>query len=638
MPSIRKKTTRRGTTNQREKIKHKAAETRKKRKRDAKKNPQWKSKQKKDPGIPNNFPYKDQILAEVEEQRRQAEEEKQRRKEEKKALKAGQRTGADAATDDEGSEVAFDGIAAIPASRASTSGSKTKAPSEVEPREEAEAPVLLNHEFPTFKAIIDAADVVIEVLDARDPLAYHSEHAKELTKARDGHKFLLVLNKIAHLRTQYPTVLFRSASAFLPSAESSTGKGKGKERADDAMGASSVIAALERWAVEKTSGEPLLAAVVGFTNSGKSALINSLARKSTLPVYKLSNAQDGPTTTIYPQEVTLEVGGKTIRLVDTPGFAWLPPTEISTNEEAAKIRSRDILVRNKGRIDRLKDPEPVVHEIVARASREDLMLFYNLPAFAEKDTNAFLSALARANGLVKKGGVLDIVGASRILLRDWSTGKFPRFTLPPPGSSTLADTSLTDVYATDEKTLATLPTRKERRKADGVVKLSASPAETRTLALEVPWTAEEAKSDGEEEGEEDEGVEGSDQEDVDGDDKDEGEEEYSEGEEDDEEEAVPPPGKRKRSAKAAPPSRPAKKVAFASESKSSKQARSIAGARRSLTTPSVKNANPQPAKSQLKTRDAKTAPVKKVANAAPSKKSNPAEIPGDEAYDFKKFF
>ena len=92
--------------------------------------------------------------------------------------------------------------------------------------------------------------------------------------------------------------------------------------------------------------------------SGKSSLINSLARKSTLPVYKLSSSQDGPTTTIYPQEVTLEVGGKTLRLVDTPGFTWLPPTEISV-EDAVTIRSRDILVRNKGRIDRLKDPEPV---------------------------------------------------------------------------------------------------------------------------------------------------------------------------------------------------------------------------------------------------------------------------------------
>lgn len=30
------------------------------------------------------------------------------------------------------------------------------------------------------------------------------------------------------------------------------------------------------------------------------------------------------------------------------------------------------------------------------------MLFYNLPAFSKGDVNAFLAALARANGLVKK--------------------------------------------------------------------------------------------------------------------------------------------------------------------------------------------------------------------------------------------
>ena len=41
-----------------------------------------------------------------------------------------------------------------------------------------------------------------------------------------------------------------------------------------------------------------------------------------------------------------------------------------------------------------------------RANTQDLMVFYNLPAFAEKDANAFLSALARAQGLIKKVSVL----------------------------------------------------------------------------------------------------------------------------------------------------------------------------------------------------------------------------------------
>jgi nuclear GTP-binding protein len=44
-------------------------------------NPEWRSKTKKDPGIPNLFPYKDRILAEVEENRRRKEEENTRRRE-----------------------------------------------------------------------------------------------------------------------------------------------------------------------------------------------------------------------------------------------------------------------------------------------------------------------------------------------------------------------------------------------------------------------------------------------------------------------------------------------------------------------------------------------------------------------------
>ena len=43
-----------------------------------------------------------------------------------------------------------------------------------------------------------------------------------------------------------------------------------------------------------------------------------------------------------------------------------------------------------------------VAHIVSRADTEDLMLFYNLPAFSKDDTNAFLSCIARSNGLVKK--------------------------------------------------------------------------------------------------------------------------------------------------------------------------------------------------------------------------------------------
>lgn len=86
-------------------------------------------------------------------------------------------------------------------------------------------------------------------------------------------------------------------------------------------------------------------------------MINSLARRSALPVYSLSATSRGATTTELPQEVTLEVNGgkKQIRVIDTPGMAFELDRE-SENREL--VRGRDILLRSRGRIDKLKDPAP----------------------------------------------------------------------------------------------------------------------------------------------------------------------------------------------------------------------------------------------------------------------------------------
>jgi nuclear GTP-binding protein len=71
-------------------------------------NPEWRSKAKKDPGIPNLFPYKDKILAEVEEQRRQKEEEIVRRRELGKQQKASGGAVTDAMEDDDEEFEQFD--------------------------------------------------------------------------------------------------------------------------------------------------------------------------------------------------------------------------------------------------------------------------------------------------------------------------------------------------------------------------------------------------------------------------------------------------------------------------------------------------------------------------------------------------
>ena len=61
--------------------------------------------------------------------------------------------------------------------------------------EEEEAPVLLNPDLPNLLSVLEKADVILEVLDARDPLAFRSKHVEDIA-AKKGKKILFVLNKI----------------------------------------------------------------------------------------------------------------------------------------------------------------------------------------------------------------------------------------------------------------------------------------------------------------------------------------------------------------------------------------------------------------------------------------------------------
>ena len=58
-----------------------------------------------------------------------------------------------------------------------------------------EAPLLINRDLPNFQSVLDASDVVLQVLDARDPLETRSQFLEEYAKEK-GKKVLFVLNKI----------------------------------------------------------------------------------------------------------------------------------------------------------------------------------------------------------------------------------------------------------------------------------------------------------------------------------------------------------------------------------------------------------------------------------------------------------
>ncbi|KAI9575048.1 GNL3L/Grn1 putative GTPase-domain-containing protein [Boletus coccyginus] len=486
MPRIRKKTSRRGTTRQREKIKHKVSEHHKKAKKQARKDKAAgklvQKKSKKDPGIPNNFPYKDQILAEVEEQRRQAAAERQRRKEEKLAAAAGNDpekapTPKDINVDENGGQ-GFDGIMSWrPAPIPQNKGIK-----DVTKEGVSAIPV-----FPgpsTLRDVVQKADVVLHVVDARDPTAGMSD---ALSEAAQG-KLTVLLNKadtvpreslvqwLIHLRTSYTVLSFRVSSAFMPSGtpfQAPNQKAKPMPK-DDALGLGGLWTYLDNLARTKDR-EELVVAVTGVTNAGKSAVINSILGSEVFSIYNthMAASAKAPSTTTSAQEVFVRAASL-------------------TDEEREGMRTRDVLLRCRGRIDRLKDPLSGVTHIVRHADRQDLMLAYGVPAFL--DVTGFLAGLARVSGLIKKRGVLDHAGAARIVLRDWCTGKLMRYSMPggPAGEVTEGDAAV----------LGGARSRKELRSAVEVklVKMEAGASDGRDVEWDAVWAEDEAsEGDGEEE-------------------------------------------------------------------------------------------------------------------------------------------
>lgn len=126
----------------------------------------------------------------------QEEEAKQLKKEQKKALKA----GTNGNNDEDEETNAFDGITSIgtiskpdaDAGKYSAKG-KGKGPAL---EDEEDVPILINSEYQDMKTVLDKADVVLHVLDARDPLAYVSTHIQEYVKTSGKGKTFLVMNKI----------------------------------------------------------------------------------------------------------------------------------------------------------------------------------------------------------------------------------------------------------------------------------------------------------------------------------------------------------------------------------------------------------------------------------------------------------
>lgn len=412
MPPRKKFASKRISTRQRAKVDKKVREHQRKLRKDDAKNVH---KNRKDPGIPSMWPLKESLL-----QKLKADQERE------VAQKVLLTSGSAKLT------------SLMMEAHAKTERFQSESQRVVEDKRKAAVDNSKKAFFKEFRAVVDKADVILQVLDARDPLGCRVKEVEEMVlNGGSGKRIVLVLNKIdlvpkealegwlKVLRREFPTIAFK-ASTQNQKTNISQAKHEGLTTSE-CLGADTLVQLLKNYCRSLDIKTAITVGVVGYPNVGKSSLINSLKRS------KVCKVGATPGVTTAKQEIHLD---KNIKLLDCPGIVF-----------AQGQREDDSLfLRNCLKVEQMEDPVSPVLKIVERCAAEQLMQLYQIPRF--RDGQEFLLHVARRQGKLKKGGLPNYEAAAKAVLNDWNQGKIPFYMSPPVVTKAASNAvSIVDAWA-----------------------------------------------------------------------------------------------------------------------------------------------------------------------------------------------
>lgn len=483
---------------------------------DSAQNPQWKSRLKKDPGIPNLFPFKEKLLEEIEEKKRQKAENAQRLRDAAKDKKKSKSQHDDIDEDDlmeededlldeemdedddddDDAQNSSNPLAALVASAqaraAEYDGGALAGDISGDDDDDVEAggvqlseTMAADHRNPDssrrafdkiFKQVLDAADVVLYVLDARDPEGTRSrEVERQIMSAEGGSKrLILVLNKIdlvpppvlkawlAHLRRYFPTIPLRAST---PASNAQTFDHK---QLTLKATSETLLRSLKSYAASKQLKRSISVGVIGYPNVGKSSVINALTSRLNKGAQSFAcpvGSEAGVTTSL--REVKID---SKLKILDSPGIVF-PSTVDGEDKEGKQRRKAEhearLILLNALPPSQISDPIPAVSLLLDRLSGsealfEKLLSHYGVVAlgpFGQGDrTTDFLVQVARKRGRLGRGGVPNLNAAAMAVITDWRDGRIQGW-VEAPTLKVAQDMQM--VEAEEDKALPTGVDRKE---------------------------------------------------------------------------------------------------------------------------------------------------------------------------------
>ena len=256
---------------------------------------------------------------------------------------------------------------------------------------------------------VKLVDVIIELFDARAPMASINENLEKITTNK---KKLIVLTKIdladqeqtkkwsEVLRKKYDSVLTLDLK---------------KNNAEILLSKAVVELGKDKWAKEMARGmkpQPIRAMIIGLPNVGKSSLINRLAKR------KAAGVQNKPGFTRGEQWIKVN---KDFLLLDTPGILPMSYENQKTAAHLALIGAirEDIL------------PNEVLGELLLNFLKgyypNSLTNRYDVNEITDRLT--VLNQIAERRKLVNSVGENDILRAEALLLKEFKDGLLGNITL-----------------------------------------------------------------------------------------------------------------------------------------------------------------------------------------------------------------